>query len=510
MSDVRDPTRTAATGDDTGATITYACLSGDRLVSAPDLRGLLRAAGKVELELDPIALSHLLHDGFVPFPRTIFKDVYALGIGDRAVLVERGGRPGLRFVDDFPFLDRRSAQDQEPDPERLLRLLCASLERMLAGHGRATLMLSSGLDSVPLGLAAAEIGRAGDVTALTFDQHGSGEGAAAATFARRFGLRHVTVGFPDDRREVAELVATFFASADQPCCDPVMLAYVAALRQGGEGASVVIDGGGSDVYLGEPLSRRARLLDALHRPGLPDGWIGPVRSAVPFWSPLNKVASSRCEKAFVDEYQLRHRETSRFFAGSVDTTALWREQDRRWAGFTTHDLKASVAGRRHDANCSLLKARLVAAAHGAEAVFPWCDAELIDYCFNLPDQHRRMLPGGENKPLVRRLLRQRAGYDGVTQRRKVIFSFALREFLQANRALIEHEVLSCRLWAPSVGQTMALLWRAVAERRGTALALHALFVTSAWLNHAGILVRGKRAGDPLGHAAEGSRVLGAA
>ena len=87
----------------------------------------------------------------------------------------------------------------------------------------------------------------GDVTALTFDQHGSGEGAAAATFARRFGLRHVTVGFPDDRREVAELVATFFASADQPCCDPVMLAYVAALRQGGEGASVVIDGGGSDT-----------------------------------------------------------------------------------------------------------------------------------------------------------------------------------------------------------------------------------------------------------------------
>ena len=37
-----------------------------------------------------------------------------------------------------------------------------------------------------------------------------------------------------------------------------------------------------------------------------------------------------------------------------------------------------MAGRRHDANCSLLKARLVAAAHGAEAVFPWCDAELID------------------------------------------------------------------------------------------------------------------------------------
>ena len=104
MSDVRDPTRTAATGDDTGATITYACLSGDRLVSAPDLRGLLRAAGKVELELDPIALSHLLHDGFVPFPRTIFKDVYALGIGDRAVLVERGGRPGPGDVDD---LDRR-------------------------------------------------------------------------------------------------------------------------------------------------------------------------------------------------------------------------------------------------------------------------------------------------------------------------------------------------------------------------------------------------------------------
>ena len=507
---VADQGRMVATGDDTGATITYVCLSGDRLVTSRDLRGLLRAAGKADLEIDPVSLSHLLHDGFVPFPRTIFKDVHALGIGDRAALVENGGRPELRFAVDFPFLGRRSAEDREPDPERLLRLLCASLERKLAGHSRATLMMSSGLDSVPLGLAAAEIGRAGDVTALTFDQHGTGEAAAAATFARRFGLRHVTVGFPDDRREVAEMVATFFANADQPCCDPVMLAYVAALRRGGERAPVVIDGGGSDVYLGEPVTRRARLLDALHRPGLPGGWIGPVRAAAPFWSPLNKVASSRCEKTFVDEYHLRHRETSRFFVGSVDTTARWREQDRLGVGLTTTEFAAFVAGHHHDANCSLLKGRLAAGAHGAEAVFPWCDADLIDYCFNLPDHHRRVRASGENKPLVRLLLRQRAGYDGVTQRRKVIFSFALREFLQANRALIEHEVLSCRLWAPTIGRTMTMLWRAMEERRGTAIALHALFVISAWLNHADILVRGKRAGDTPGRVAESSRVPGAA
>jgi asparagine synthase (glutamine-hydrolysing) len=500
-----------AAGDDTGASVVYVCLGGDgRLVRSRSLRELLRASGRADLEVDPDSLSHLLHDGFVPSPRTIFRDVFALGIGDRVALVERGGRPRLRFVVDFPFLGRHSAEDQEPDPRRLLRLLCASLERNLAGRGRATLMMSSGLDSVPLGLAAAEIGRAGDVTALTFDQHGDGEGDAAAAFAKRFGLRHAIVGFPDDRREVAEMVATFFAAADQPCCDPVTLAYVAALRRGGGGAPVIIDGGGSDVYLGGPVTRRARLLDVLHRRGLPDGWIGPVRAAVPFWSPLNKVASSRCEKTFVDEYHLRHRETSRLFAGSVDTSARWRERDRRETGLAVADLSASVAGRHHDANCSLLKARLAAAAQGAEAVFPWCDADLIDYCFNLPDRHRRGLEAGENKPLVRLLLRQHAGYDSVTRRKKVIFSFALREFLRANRALVEHEVLSCRLWAPAVGRTTAMLWRAMEERRGTAAALHALFAASAWLNHADILARDGRAGDLLGRAAEGGRAPGAA
>ena len=485
------------TGDNTGAFITYVCRKDDRLIRSHDLRDLLRKSSKDRLEVDEISLSHLLHDGFVPFPRTIFKGVHALGIGDQIALSGVGGKLKLQFTVEFPFLSHRSAKDQTPDPDWLLQLLCASLERGLEGQGNATLMLSSGLDSVPIALAAAEIGRAANVTALTFDQHGSGEGAAAATFARRFGLRHTAVGFPREPRDVAEMVVDFFSKADQPCCDPVTLAYVATLRQREVSAPLVLDGSGSDIYLGEVITRRARLLD--RQRGLPVGWIGAVRELAPFWSPLNKVASSRCEKTFVNEYRLRHQETRHFFTGSVDTSIWWLEQDRKLTSYNFTDLDTLVGGRHHDANCSMLKARLAAGIQAAQAVFPWCDADIIAYCFNLPDSYRRGNRSEGNKPLVRRMLQKYADYDAVTQSRKAIFSFVLTEFLLNNRPLIENEVLSCPLWSSSVHETMNMLWQTLTARRGTAIALHTLFAISAWLNHASILKQ--LGGDPQAQAA---------
>lgn len=475
----------ALAGDPTGARITYVRLRGDRLIQAHDLRSLL--PGMDRLEIDEIALSHLLHDGFVPFPRTIFRNIHALGIGDRVTVIGENGGAKLEFALDFPYLSRHSRADQAPDPERLLRLLCTSLERSLAPYAEATLMLSSGLDSASLGLAAAEIGRASDITALTFDQHGSGEGQAAAAFARRFGLRHVVLGFPQDPQDVADLALEFFAFADQPCCDPVVLAYVATLRQAGVKGELVLDGSGSDIYLGEIPSLRAQVLDTLHR--LPSAWLSPLQAMAPFGSPLNKVACSRGEKTFAETYHLRHRETQRFFAGSVDSAARWRLQEREGVGLRLTDFDALVGGRHQDANRSMLKARLAVAARSAAIAFPWCDPDLIAYCFNLPDRQRRGSRPEGNKPLVRAMLRRHAADALVRRKQKHVFSFFLPEFLRSNRRLVEHEIGACRLWAPSVRETTATLWRVLDQRPGTAVALHALFGVSAWLNHASVLKR---------------------
>lgn len=471
-------------GDPTGARITYVRLSGDRLIQAPDLRSLL--PGMDRLEIDDVSLSHLLHDGFVPFPRTIFKNVHALGIGDRVEVIGEGQAARLEFAVDFPYLSRHSRQDQAPDPERLLRLLSASLERSLAPYAEATLMLSSGLDSVSLGLAAAEIGRTADITALTFDQRGSEEGSMAAAFARDLGLRHFVLQFPRSPDVVADLALEFFAAADQPCCDPVILAYVATLSQAGVTGGLVLDGSGSDIYLGELLCRRAQALDLLHR--LPDAWLAPLRAMAPFGSPLSKVASSRSEKTFAETYHLRHRDTRRFYAHSDDSAARWRLRDRETAGMSLSDFDAFIGGRHQDANRSMLKAKLAVAARGGGIAFPWCDPALIAYCFNLPEEQRRGSRAMGGKPLVRAMLRRHAATDALARRKhKHVFSFVLPEFLRANRSLIEHEIGACRLWARSVHETTAALWRILDERPGTAVALHALFGVSAWLNHASVL-----------------------
>jgi hypothetical protein len=113
----------------------------------------LRTRG-VRPSISAESLSFFLHDGQVPFPRTLYDGVFALTIGDRGLVKVEGGSLEVTFSLEFPYFSTLSREDQEPDPDRLLTVLTQATEDMLAGEENA-LLLSAGKDSTAVAPALA-------------------------------------------------------------------------------------------------------------------------------------------------------------------------------------------------------------------------------------------------------------------------------------------------------------------------------------------------------------------
>ena len=171
----------ALKGDDTGSRIIYVAVSEDRVLIGLEMSVLLdglRTRG-VRPSISAESLSFFLHDGQVPFPRTLYDGVFALTIGDRGRVKAEGDSLEVTFSLEFPYFSALSREDQEPDANRLLAVLAQATEEMLAGEENALLLLSAGKDSTALALALAEAGRT-DVTCVTYAGVGDDEYVFAA------------------------------------------------------------------------------------------------------------------------------------------------------------------------------------------------------------------------------------------------------------------------------------------------------------------------------------------
>ena len=106
-------------GHPTCAEPRYFCLIDGRFVVSTDIREVLCAKHQSgsDVEVNPVAISHLLHDGFVPQPQTVYKDVFVISIGMSATVDPDNE---LAFHFDFPFLNEKSNRDATPDPSTLL------------------------------------------------------------------------------------------------------------------------------------------------------------------------------------------------------------------------------------------------------------------------------------------------------------------------------------------------------------------------------------------------------
>lgn len=447
------------------------CLMGE------DQRELLRelARRRITLPISRAGLSHFLHHGFVPAPHTVRTGLYRLSAGDTLTV-----RPGLDYEAAYRCRWRNadSREDSVPSTDHLLELLSAAVLRSL-DRAPATLMLSSGKDSVALALACREAGRT-DVQTVTFTNTRGGEATDAAAFAARLGLQHRTVVLPTDAGRIEESLHRCFAASSEPCGDPTLIPYLLAA---GEAelvpGSCLIDGLNNDSWVGYAPGRAevrgSRIADRWL------AWLRPLRGLAPPQSRWSAALRSRAEWHFFGGRWLRHADTRRFFSGSTPTHQYWLHESRRLRQLDDFDFRAEVRGRHADQNAMIVKGYVTGETLGLRTVFPFTDAALADWYFNLPEADRFDRAALMNKVSLRRLLRERLDYDDQRLGKRV-FEFDGAGFLSSHRTLVEHEIRACRWWTAAASATVADLIHRPAALDKTWPAVLALFQLSGWLN----------------------------
>lgn len=359
--------------------------------------------------LDSVSLADLLRNGFVYPPYSIYENVRLVSCGfdptqdmfADPVYRPMFGAPGQRKV--------RAARKQDWAAE-YHRLLSDALVR--ASHRMAApwLLQSGGKDSTSLAIAASEVRP--DTTCLTY-LGGSEENevASAKHVAQHLGLRHEVLVCDPGRaydRYLALLPKMPLLTADFALLSYVDLA-TEIVRLGGDG---VIDGLGSDVYLGVPATWHKHLLRLLARNIRLPGFFHDSE-----YLDLNFELSYLLSTLQMDPFE-RSFPGSRFTDAEVDALfgrQVAQQSKARLARFApaisaagnlteqlsiTLDIMATPGG--------IAKGTYTTTALSLHVAYPYCDAKLRHWITHeVPPEQRMDVRKGINKVLVREHIARR-------------------------------------------------------------------------------------------------------
>lgn len=472
-----DTTSEALSGDPTCGQPKYCCLLHDTLAFSTDIRDIIRARDKAGLvtDIDHTAISHLLHDGFVPQPRTVYRDIFVISMGFSASIVNGA----VQFSADFPFAKAKSRQDQVPNVDTLLPLLARATDRACEKGANALLMLSSGLDSTSLALAAKEAGR-GDILCVTYGEPGNQEEAEfARRLCHRLALRHETYVLDVRSTTLPATLLDYARKAPEPCADPALTACIAPIARFSGDSTVVLDGSGSDFYFWKPPPVLDLIKLYLGFSRIPV--VGRIRGIVPMYLRYERLLSTPLEPMLFAGPRLRHHDTRQFYPDSVDTHHFWLEEFAR-STYPADEVRHTIRSIFMGPAAYMLKGRNAALANRAVAQFPWADPVVADYCFNLPEANRFDRRTLKSKIIVREMLRKFADYDDDLIGKRV-FSFGKRVFIEQHLPFLREEIMKCTLWSRRIESCFDKLKIQFLRGHKTENALLNLLMVSLWHNH---------------------------
>ncbi len=366
-------------------------------------------AGAERGRLDRVSLADLLRNGFVYPPYSIY---------DNVRLVSCGFDPGQDMFDDpayRPMFSRSLYRDEHgtttPDwAGEYHRLLCDAVSTASAGMTAPWLLQSGGKDSTSLAIAASEARP--DTTCITYlGGYEEDEVASASHVARHLGLRHEVLVCDAGRAYDAYL--KLLPRIPLLTADFALLSYVdmatEIARQGGDG---VIDGLGSDVYLGVPATWHKYALRLLARNLSLPRFVN--ESA---WSSRSFELSYLLSTLQMDPFE-RGFPGSRFTDAEVDALfgrEIAQQSKARLARFIPAMAEAGDLTQQLSITLEIMtsaggaaKGLYTVAALSLRVAYPYCDPRLWQWITGkVPPEQRMDAYKGINKVLVREHIARR-------------------------------------------------------------------------------------------------------
>ena len=229
----------------------YYWSDGRRLLFGSELKALL-ADSQVPRELDHEALSQYLALGYIPCPRTIFKNIWKLPPAS-FLTVERTPEGRIKMRGPERYWNLR----YQPNPSLTEEDCVAQIRELVNDAVRIRMFsdvplgafLSGGLDSSTVVAAMAGIStQPVETFSIGFDQETFDEMPYAETVAKKFGTNHHTFRCTPNALEVLPVLAHHY---DEPFADSSMVPTYYVSKIAREHVTVALSGdGGDEVFAG--------------------------------------------------------------------------------------------------------------------------------------------------------------------------------------------------------------------------------------------------------------------
>ncbi len=222
------------------------CLLPDRVVFASEAKALL-AHPMVQPEIDPRAIAFYLSLGYVPHPRSIWKNIHKLSPAHYLLVDSPAAKPQRYWQ--MPLSTMKISQHDAIEQTRVL--LRQSVRQRMESDVPLGALLSGGVDSsitAALMVEAAGRGQAVQTFSAGFEQQSFDERPYARRVAQRLGTKHTELLIkPDD---AGKLLDTLVKQYDEPFADSSALALYLICQAARQHVTVAMTGDGGDEVFG--------------------------------------------------------------------------------------------------------------------------------------------------------------------------------------------------------------------------------------------------------------------
>ena len=445
----------------------YAVLDDGTLLFGSELKSLLAYRGSgggqsagLRRDIDPLAVEEYFALGYVPEPRTIFKQ--AKKLPPAHTLVIRRGQPvpepkeywDVRFT-----LDSRISEVEAQ--EELIRRLDESVRLRLISEVPLGAFLSGGVDSSAV-VAAMARQSSGPVNtcSIAFDDPAFDEAQFAQMVADRYRTQHFVETVRSDDFGLVDTLANLY---DEPFADSSAIPTYRVSQLARKRVTVALSGDGGDETFGGYRRYRLHLMEERMRAALPEGvrrpLFGMLGSVYPKadWAPrmlrakttFQGMARTSVEAYFHSMSQLRQPLRSQLYSakfkaelGGYSAIEVFNRHARR-AG--TDDALALI--QYIDTHTYLVgdintKVDRASMAHSLEVREPLMDHPLVEWVATLPSSFK--MKGSNGKAFFKKALEPSLPHD-VLYRPKMGFSVPLARWF---RGPLRQRVRSALLQGP--------------------------------------------------------------
>jgi len=479
----------------------YVAQAPDRLLFASEIKGLL-AAGGIDTTPDPTAIYQYLCFGFVPHPRTAYREIEAVPPA-HTLEIDAEGRRTLRRYWHLPA-GGTSMISRAEAVERTRDIFEESVRIRLRSDVPVGVFLSGGIDS---GLVTAAASRASATPLQSFSVGFADarfdERPLARLVAERYGTRHteIPVDLAAEVRDPEALLSRLVGAYDQPFADSSAIPSTIVSREARKHLKVVLNGdGGDEAFAGyrrysaallaqwmttalgplapaaarlapAPRQRRGPLAFALR---LLEGVALPPRERYIRWSGLftDRDARELVQPELLRDVTESARELVDARVGQCLAWGIREPAALMMAADATHVLPDDL----------LVKMDVATMANSLEGRSPFLDHVLVEHAVSLPDRVRAS--AFETKPILREIAKEWLPPE-VVRAPKRGFEVPMASWLRNElRPFVVDRLLTPDARVNAIVRPAAvtrLIDEHLAERRDHASRIWALLFLECWL-----------------------------